>query len=317
MTVHPDHKNNMSISVNQLTKIYGNQKAVDDLSFSVGKNEIVGFLGPNGAGKSTTLKIATGYLTPSSGTVCVAGLNVSDKPIEVKRKIGYLPEHNPLYLEMYVHEYLHFSGRFYNLKGSKLQSRCQEVIGMCGLQAEQNKKIGQLSKGYRQRVGLAQALLHEPEVLLLDEPTTGLDPNQLIEVRELIRKISHDRTVLFSTHIMQEVQALCNRVIIIDNGKLVADDQLDNILAKSSSHVLEVEFEESIPEDLLRNYPGIRKIAKITDKQYQLFTRNDADIRPELMKYLAEQDLPLIGIKRKETTMEDVFSSLTKAGQHV
>ncbi len=302
----------MSIEVSSLVKKYGRQKAVDNLTFAVGKNEIVGFLGPNGAGKSTTLKIATGYLAPTTGTVKVCGLDVTAQPIAVKKKIGYLPEHNPLYLEMYVHEYLQFSGRFYGLRGKLLRHRVNEAVAMCRLQVEQNKKIGQLSKGYRQRVGLAQALLHEPEVLILDEPTTGLDPNQIIEVRELIKTISKDRTVLFSTHIMQEVQAICDRVIIINKGKLVADDTLTNILEGQARQVLEIEFAGKIAREKITGFAGLVRLTPLGNNCYEIELDYSHDARPELMKHIARHELPLIGIKQKEVTMEKVFSALTQ-----
>lgn len=225
----------MSLQVQQLTKVYGAQKAVDGISFSIQEGEIVGFLGPNGAGKSTTMKIATTYLPPTAGTVWVEGINVEHQPIEVKKVIGYLPEHNPLYLDMFVHEYLQFVGSVYGLTGAALRRRVEEVVEMCGLSREQNKRIEALSKGYRQRVGLAQALIHNPQVLILDEPTSGLDPNQILEIRKLIKDISRNKTVIFSTHIMQEVQALCDRVIIINKGKLVADDSLQNLLRQNAN----------------------------------------------------------------------------------
>src|SRR5688500_5459604 len=218
----------MSLIVQHLTKIYGTQKAVNEISFAARKGEIVGFLGPNGAGKSTTMKIATGYLSATSGQVLVGGLDVSQHPLKVKRITGYLPEHNPLYLDLFVHEYLEFAGGIYGLKGKALKNRVAEMIELCGLTREQNKKIEALSKGYRQRVGLAQALIHDPKVLILDEPTSGLDPNQILEIRNVIRTISVNKTVVFSTHIMQEVQALCDRVVVINKGEIVADDRLDN-----------------------------------------------------------------------------------------
>ena len=302
----------MSIVVNQLTKKYGEQKAVDNLSFAIDKNEIVGFLGPNGAGKSTTLKIATVYLYATSGNVLIGGLDVAEHPLEIKKKIGYLPEHNPLYLNIYVHEYLHFSGKFYGISGNKLKSRTSEVIEMCQLQLEQNKKIGQLSKGYRQRVGLAQALLHEPEVLILDEPTTGLDPNQIVEVRDLIKTISKERTVLFSTHIMQEVQAICNRVIIINHGNLVADDSLDRILNQQATHTLEIEFESEIAIDTLSAIQDVTDVKLTSEFKYLLNVQGEDDIRKRIMKTVAENNLPLIGINRKEMNMEEVFNSLTQ-----
>lgn len=216
----------MSIVVNNLTKTYGSQNAIDSISFRVGTGEIVGFLGPNGAGKSTTMKILTGYIRASAGNAEVNRYDVSSQSIQARSSIGYLPEHNPLYTDMYVVEFLRFIGRLYDLKGSELSARIEEMIHLCGLERERDKKIGQLSKGYRQRVGLAQAFIHQPPVLILDEPTTGLDPNQLVEIRELIRTLGKDKTVLFSTHIMQEVEALCSRVIVIHRGRIVADDSL-------------------------------------------------------------------------------------------
>ncbi|MCF2445390.1 ATP-binding cassette domain-containing protein [Dyadobacter sp. CY345] len=219
----------MSIQVTNLTKVYGTQRAVDGISFSLKPGEIVGFLGPNGAGKSTTMKILTGFLNATSGTATVADFDVNEQPMPARRSIGYLPEHNPLYLDMYVREFLLFSGKLYGMRGASLKARVEEMIALCGLEVEKRKKIGQLSKGYRQRVGLAQSFLHDPAVLILDEPTTGLDPNQIQEIRELIRTAGHNKTVLFSTHIMQEVEALCDRVIIINKGRVVSDSSLETL----------------------------------------------------------------------------------------
>ncbi|MEL6535910.1 MAG: gliding motility-associated ABC transporter ATP-binding subunit GldA, partial [Bacteroidota bacterium] len=248
----------MSLTVENLTKIYGRQRAVDSISFSVQPGEILGFLGPNGAGKSTTMKIAACYLPPSEGTVEVQGYNVVDKPMAVRKNIGYLPEHNPLYLDLYVHEYLRFIGRLHGLRGKKLRSRVEEMVSLTGLIREQHKKIGALSKGYRQRVGLAQALIHNPSVLILDEPTTGLDPNQIVEIRKLIKDISQEKTVILSTHIMQEVQALCDRVVIINRGQLVADDTVDSLTAKAGgSPVLKVSLSGAVDEQKLRQLPGV------------------------------------------------------------
>ena len=303
----------MSIVVSHLTKTYGQQKAVDDLSFTINKNEIVGFLGPNGAGKSTTLKIATGYLAPSEGSIKINGLDVQSDLLAIKKTIGYLPEHNPLYLEMYVHEFLRYSGKFYGLKGKFLTERISTVISMCQLDVEQNKKIGQLSKGYRQRVGLSQALLHDPEVLILDEPTTGLDPNQIVEVRELIRQVSKDKTVIFSTHIMQEVQAICDRAIIINNGKKVADQSLEELLNKVAVQVLEVEFEDEVDIEVFEGFSAEHKLKVVNKKSFQLEFDTQEDMRPVLMKFIAALSLPLIGIKKRESSMEEVFNSLTKS----
>ena len=223
----------MSIEVNKITKLYSEQKALNEVSFSIKSGEIVGFLGPNGAGKSTLMKIISCYLPPSIGTIKVCGLDVMEQSMEVRKKVGYLPEHNPLYLDMYVKEYLEFVGRFYDVK--KLNDRVKEMVEITGLTIEQNKKIGQLSKGYRQRVGLAQAIIHDPQVLILDEPTTGLDPNQLVEIRNLIKELGKNKTVMLSTHIMQEVQAICEREIIINHGKIVADDSIANLTQKNSN----------------------------------------------------------------------------------
>jgi ABC-2 type transport system ATP-binding protein len=230
------------LKVQNLNKIYATQKAVDNISFEAQKGEIVGFLGPNGAGKSTTMKVATGYLTPTSGTVEVCGYDVLTSPMEVRKNIGYLPEHNPLYLEMYVKEFLEFIGGIYGLKGNFLRTRIEEVTEIFGLGLEAKKKIGQLSKGYRQRVGLAQALIHDPQVLILDEPTTGLDPNQLAEIRAVIRNIGKEKTVIFSTHIMQEVEAICDRVVIINRGKIVENAQLSEL--KQANKTMEHIFRE-------------------------------------------------------------------------
>ena len=225
----------MSISIQHLTKIYGSQKAVNDISFEAKRGEIVGFLGPNGAGKSTTMKIVTSYLAATNGQVLVNGFDVKTQSMEVRQNIGYLPEHNPLYLEMYVKEFLLFVGNMYGLKGILVNKRIAEMVELCGLSAEQNKKIGQLSKGYRQRVGLAQALIHDPSVLILDEPTTGLDPNQIVEIRNVIKTVGKDKTVLFSTHIMQEVEAICDRVIIINQGQIVSDGSLTSLKQNNES----------------------------------------------------------------------------------
>lgn len=299
----------MSLRVNHLTKIYSQQKAVDDISFSINKGEIVGFLGPNGAGKSTTMKIATGYLPPSSGSIAVDGFDVTEQPMQVKKIIGYLPEHNPLYLDMFVHEYLNFIGKVYQIPSSQLKSRTGEVIAMCGLEPEQNKLIGSLSKGYRQRVGLAQALIHNPQVLILDEPTTGLDPNQIIEIRKLIKETSKNKTVIFSTHIMQEVQALCDRVIIIHKGKIVADDDLKNLVGQqASASMIVVEFKEPVlPED----FSSIAGVDKVSYDGKQFRIRSKRDIRPELMHFASQRNLTLLSLKQEENSMEEIFRSLT------
>ncbi len=303
----------MSIVVKKLTKLYGIQKAVDAISFEIKENEIVGFLGPNGAGKSTTMKIATTYINPSCGSVLVNNINVEENPLEVRKSIGYLPEHNPLYLDMYVHEYLHFSCRFYGLAKNKLTSRTAEVIEMCQLGLEQNKQIGQLSKGFRQRVGLAQALLHDPSVLILDEPTTGLDPNQIQEVRDLIKSVSKGKTVLFSTHIMQEVEAVCDRAIVINKGQIVADGSISELQKNTSQQVIEIEFSSKVPDALLHSFKEDVTIKNIGGHRYQLKASNQEDIRPEFMNFVTEHSLNLIGISEVQCSMENVFASLTRS----
>jgi ABC-2 type transport system ATP-binding protein len=302
----------MSIEVIGLTKEFGTQKAVNNISFTARKGEIVGFLGPNGAGKSTTMKIITGYIPPSEGQVKVCGFDVVNQSIQSRENIGYLPEHNPLYLDMYVHEYLHFVGSLHISNRRFLKERITEMIALCGLQKEQNKLIRDLSKGYRQRVGLAQALLHDPEVLILDEPTTGLDPNQIIEIRELIRSVSHDKTVIFSTHIMQEVQALCSRVLIINNGNLVADDMPDNLQSiKKESVVISIEFKEEVDTQLISGIEGIITVKK-KDNLILVEAVKDIDVRPAIFKFATENGFTLVGMNQETSSMEDVFRQLTK-----
>lgn len=302
----------MSIVVNDLTKIFSSQKAVDAVSFELHENEIVGFLGPNGAGKSTTMKIAITYTKPTSGTVHINGIDVLEKPLEVRKNIGYLPEHNPLYLDMFVHEYLYFSGRFYGLGRKELKSRTAKVIDMCQLGLEQNKQIGQLSKGYRQRVGLAQALLHDPSVLILDEPTTGLDPNQIVEVRELIKTVSKGKTVLFSTHIMQEVQAVCDRAIVINKGKIVADGSIAELQMLNTNQVIEVEFNKKVSDSILKTFESLVSLKNMGKNRYQIEVSTKQDVRPAFMQFVTEHQLNLIGITQVQRSMEDVFANLTQ-----
>lgn len=301
----------MSLEVQQLTKIYGSQRAVNNISFSVSEGEIVGFLGPNGAGKSTTMKIATCYIPPSSGTVRVGGFDVVDNPMQVKQMTGYLPEHNPLYLDLYVHEYLHFIGNVYGLRGAALKSRVGEMIELCGLTREQNKRIETLSKGYRQRVGLAQALLHDPKVLILDEPTSGLDPNQLVEIRKLISEVSKNKTVLFSTHIMQEVQALCDRVIVINKGEIVADASLSSLLKQHQHHTYLVEFEKPVEQQILANIAGVKEIQIVSPTVFRLVTEEQADVRSQVFRLAADNNLALVGLKQEENSLENIFHTLT------
>ncbi|MBF8964635.1 gliding motility-associated ABC transporter ATP-binding subunit GldA [Pontibacter sp. FD36] len=303
----------MSVEVKNLTKLFGSQRAVDDISFSVSQGQILGFLGPNGAGKSTTMKIATCYLPPSAGTVLVAGYDVLQDPIAVRRHVGYLPEHNPLYLDMYVHEYLQFVASVYGLKGRRSKERVQEMVELCGLTLEQGKKIGALSKGYRQRVGLAQALVHDPQVLILDEPTTGLDPNQIVEIRSLIKRIGQDKTVIFSTHIMQEVTAICDRVVIINRGKLVADSDVASLQAGSRNEKTTlVEFEQPIPVEALEQVPGVLTATLIEGATYRVVSRKETDIRATLFRVAAERNWPLVGLRHEENSLEKIFQQLTK-----
>lgn len=307
----------MSLSVNQLTKIYGAQRALNNISFSVNEGEILGFLGPNGAGKSTTFKVSTGLIPPSEGAVHVAGFSVSEQPMEVKKLIGYLPEHNPLYLDMFVHEYLQFMGGLHGLKGAQLKLKVGEMVEKCGLIREQNKKIETLSKGYRQRVGLAQALLHDPKVLLLDEPTSGLDPNQLVEIRKLIKEVSHNKTVIFSTHIMQEVEALCERVVIINKGEIVTDSLLKDLLNKKDNHVCTVEFEGDVEESLLNTIAGISMVRKISKPdeatiKFRIESEPGVDVRSALFRIAADKNLSLLSLKQEQQNLEHIFQELTK-----
>jgi len=273
----------MSLHVQHLTRIFGQQKAVNDISFSVNSGEIVGFLGPNGAGKSTTMKIATTYLSPSNGVVKVGGFDVVTEPLKARRITGYLPEHNPLYLDMFVHEYLAFVSGIFGIHGTEQKRRVGEMIELCGLTVEQNKRIESLSKGYRQRVGLAQALIHDPAVLILDEPTTGLDPNQIIEIRKLIKHISAEKTVIFSTHIMQKVQAICDRVIVINKGEIVADDQVSNLLSnKKSSSVIIAEFEGGISVEDLKKISGVADVQEMSNQKFRITASGNTDLRAEI-----------------------------------
>jgi ABC-2 type transport system ATP-binding protein len=305
----------MSIQVSNLSKIYGEQKAVDQISFTAEKGKITGFLGPNGAGKSTTMKIATGYIPPTDGEISVCGLDVVNESLATRKKIGYLPEHNPLYLDMYVHEYLAFIGNANGLKGGNLKSRIQAVIELCGLQREQNKLIGSLSKGYRQRVGLAQALIHDPEVLILDEPTTGLDPNQILEIRKVIKSISKEKTIIFSTHIMQEVQALCDWVVIINKGRIVANESMDSLRkSMADKQYIILEFSETCDIASLTQLKGIVNHEPIDDQNHcKLEVEKGADLRNEILKVAAENNLPLVGIKQDSSSLEEMFHNLTKS----
>lgn len=308
----------MSLVVKNLVKRYGLQQAVDAISFEVKPGEIVGFLGPNGAGKSTTMKIATGYLPPTAGQVLVGGYDVAVQPMEAKKITGYLPEHNPLYLDLYVHEYLHFIGKLYGMRGAQLKNRVGEMVELCGLTGEQNKHIESLSKGYRQRVGLAQALLHDPAVLILDEPTTGLDPNQLTEIRKLIKDVSRNKTVIFSTHIMQEVQALCDRVVVINKGAIVADDRLENVLRHNRTNSIVVEFENDVDAADLGLLDGVLAVERQRPGVFRLHTQEGRDVRPGIFRFAADRSLSLVGLRQEENSLEAIFRSLTSqtAAQH-
>ncbi|GAA5039165.1 gliding motility-associated ABC transporter ATP-binding subunit GldA [Marivirga lumbricoides] len=300
----------MSIRVQSLVKSYGQQLAVNNISFDIGRGNIVGFLGPNGAGKSTTMKIITGTLPATNGTVEVDGWDVTQNLHEVKKCIGYLPEHNPLYLDMYVHEFLRFCGGIYGLSGKKLSERVKELVQLCGLQKEQNKLIGALSKGYRQRVGLAQALVHDPTVLILDEPTTGLDPNQIVEIRHLIQSISKDKTVLLSTHIMQEVQALCHRAIIIKEGTVVADQPVNELTGEQEKFTIRIELAAPADFAYWKQHSEINDLKEVTPTQYLLEAKTD--IRKEIFQWASQNGVELIGIALEKGNMEEVFQKLTR-----
>ncbi|WP_026464854.1 gliding motility-associated ABC transporter ATP-binding subunit GldA [Adhaeribacter aquaticus] len=302
----------MSVEVKNLTKIFGSQRAVDNISFTVAKGQILGFLGPNGAGKSTTMKIATCYLPPTEGTILVNGEDVTLAPVSVRRQVGYLPEHNPLYLDMYVKEYLQFVGNMYGLKGGFLSNRVKEMVQLCGLTAEQTKKIGSLSKGYRQRVGLAQALIHDPEVLILDEPTTGLDPNQLQEIRALIRNIGQEKTVIFSTHIMQEVSALCDRVVIINKGEIAADSEVAALANRHKGEVHTIaEFESAVNIELLHEITGIIAVEVLDQHTYRIRSMPGKDIRSSIFGLASAHNWSLVGLRQEENSLEKIFQELT------
>jgi ABC-2 type transport system ATP-binding protein len=301
----------VSIIVNNISKLYGEQKALNDVSFSIASGDIVGFLGPNGAGKSTMMKILTGYIPPTSGGASVCGLDVQEESLLVRAKVGYLPEHNPLYLDMYVKEYLQFVAGIYKLDNVK--GRVNSMIDMVGLGLEQHKLIGSLSKGYRQRVGLAQALIHDPEVLILDEPTSGLDPNQLDEIRNLIKTIGKEKTVMLSTHIMQEVEAICSRVIIINRGTLVADDTTENMgQYLTKTQVLTVEFSSTIDEKLFSQIPAIISYKSSDNKHWVIETEANVDVREQLFQLAVKHDISVLGMQKEQRNLEEVFKELTK-----
>ena len=301
----------MSIIVQNVTKQYDNQLALNDVSLTIGKGEIVGLLGPNGAGKSTLMKIITCFIPPTKGTVSVEGYDIWEQSMEVRKRVGYLPEHNPLYLDMYVKEYLGFVAGIHHITGHEASKRINEMIEMTGLGVEMHKKIGALSKGYRQRVGLAQAMIHNPSVLILDEPTSGLDPNQLIDIRRLIKDLGNEKTVLLSTHIMQEVEALCDKVIIINKGVVVANDNIEN-LTKESDNVLVVEFEGNVTMEMLRNIVGLNQAKAIKENHWILESKADIDIRQDLMRWAINNNVIIKSMQREETSIEECFQRLTK-----
>ena len=298
----------MSIEVNSISKSYGEQKALNEISFKIEKGEIVGFLGPNGAGKSTLMKILTTYLLADSGSALVNSHDVMTNAKAVQQSIGYLPEHNPLYLDLYVREYLAFNADVYKVP----KSRIEEVIQLTGLTSESHKKISQLSKGYRQRVGLANALLHNPDVLILEEPTTGLDPNQLMEIRNVIKNIGKDKTIFLSTHIMQEVEAICDRVIIIDKGQIVADNKLDHLVAANKEQVIEVEFDYKVEEQLLARLENISSYKNTHDMTWELTFVTEKDMRPAIFDFATENGLKTLQLNQKNKNLEAVFREITK-----
>ncbi|MGV3530212.1 MAG: gliding motility-associated ABC transporter ATP-binding subunit GldA [Flavisolibacter sp.] len=299
----------MSITVKNLLKVYGQQRAVDGISFSVQPGEIVGFLGPNGAGKSTTMKMITGYLQPDGGSASVSGIDVSSDPMAVKSKVGYLPESNPLYYEMYVREYLDFVAGVHGLTNKK--EKIDHVIHITGLTPESKKRVGQLSKGYKQRVGLAAALIHDPEVLILDEPTSGLDPNQIIEIREVIRQQGKNKLVLFSTHILQEVEALCDRVIIINKGRIVADAPLSQLKQQTGTAVIRVQFGEPLEAEWLQRLPATQSAEKIDAQNWRLTTIEPEQLRRQLQKMAADNNLDLVSLQSESQSLEEIFRLLT------
>ncbi len=301
----------ITVDIQGITKYYGEQKALDNVSLTIKKGEVIGLLGPNGAGKSTLMKIITSFVPPSSGSVMIDGHDVQENTLEIRNRIGYLPEHNPLYHDMYVREYLAFVLKTYP-GHSKVKSKVDEIIELTGLRLESKKKIGALSKGYRQRVGLAQALIHDPEILILDEPTSGLDPNQLVEIRKIITDLGREKTVILSTHIMQEVEALCNRVIIIDHGKIVADDTPGNLSKKDNKiSIYKVEFKESVNKQSLEKIPGVSKVKSIGENQWHLSSHGNKDLRESIFKFAVKNKFNVLSLSMDESKMEDVFQRLT------
>lgn len=302
----------MSIEVYKLSKHFQEQTVVDQLSFSVEKGQVLGFLGPNGAGKSTTMRMITGYLKPSEGAIYVCDYDISKHPRQARKKVGYLPEHNPLYLDMYVHEYLRFMGSIHGLSSKQCIAKAKEVVAWCGITEMQNKKLGKLSKGYRQRIGLAQALIHDPAVLILDEPTTGLDPNQLREIRSLIREVSQEKAVILSTHIMQEVEALCDRVVIINQGKMRIEATLEELAAQSSDQFV-VDFKEPIPLVALESLVGVEHVQALDKHKCKIYANKNKGMYEALFRFAQENSLTLQRLEQKKETLEEIFQQLTRA----
>ncbi len=303
----------MSIQIQNITKVFGKQKALDNVSFDIKSGEVIGFLGPNGAGKSTLMKIITGFIPPTEGDVFLNGMNVLENPMEVRKILGYLPEQNPLYQDMYIVEFLNFIAGIYKIP-NRIQ-RIEEVISLTGLEPEISKKIGALSKGYKQRVGLAQAIIHDPEILILDEPTSGLDPNQIIEIRNLIQNLGEKKTVMLSTHIMQEVDAICDRIVILNKGKIVANDSTQGVheLGQADSGILLVEFRDGINTDRIEKINGVRKVMRFEDNKFVIDFDSKTDIRQDLFNLAVKMNNIVLSLQLKEKTLEEVFSELTNS----
>ena len=300
-----------TIEIREVFKFYGEQKALDNINLDIKKGEVVGLLGPNGAGKSTLMKIITSFISPTSGVVLINGKNVMEDDLDTRKTIGYLPENNPLYLDMYVREYLEFVLRIYKT-GTNINKRVDEMIELTGLTTESHKKIGELSKGYRQRVGLAQAMIHDPDILILDEPTTGLDPNQIVEIRKIISDLGKEKTVILSTHLMQEVESVCDRVVVIHKGKVVADDSTENMWKfDSGRNGFQVEFKEKITEDLLYKIPFVLNVVDNGKNKWLLETEKGIDIRESIFVFATENNIHILSMMQTEHSMEDVFQSLT------
>ena len=312
-TIH-DHKSMSSIEVKDLSKHYGSQKAIDGISFSLEKGEIVGFLGPNGAGKSTTMKILTGCLKAGSGKAFINGIDVRADPVASKKITGYLPESNPLYGDLYIREYLSFIADVHHIPNKK--KAVEEMIDVVKLRPEAGKKISQLSKGYKQRVGLAAALIHQPEVLILDEPTTGLDPNQIVEIREVIREYGKKRAVLFSTHILQEVEAICDRVLIINQGKIIADNSLDNLQREQHRHVVKLVLGEAVEESAWKEIPSLKSFRRISEFEWELEGEDTEKIKKQLLALSLQNNWNLVSLQSENRSLEDIFRGLTKSPNH-